>query len=58
MKIAVLVVSASLAVMSETTQQQVFEMLTSGDDGRVCRDIPDSACREEAGNFFTHVASL
>ncbi|CAN0599700.1 unnamed protein product, partial [Laminaria digitata] len=44
--------------MSETTQQQVFEMLTSGDDGRVCRDIPDSACREEAGNFFTHVASL
>jgi len=57
-KIAVLVVSASLAVMSETTQQQVFEMLTSGDDGRVCRDIPDSACREEAGNFFTHVASL
>ena len=44
--------------MSESTQQKVFEMLTSGDEGRVCKDIPDSACRDEAGNFFTHVASL
>lgn len=49
---------ATLRVMSENTQELVFEMLTSGDDGRVCKDIPDSACKEEAGNFFTHVTSL
>ena len=44
--------------MAENTQELVFEMLTSGDEGRVCKDIPDSACKEEAGNFFTHVTSL
>ena len=44
--------------MSENTRELVFEMLTSGNDGRVCKDIPDSACKEEAGNFLTHVTSL
>ena len=44
--------------MAENTQELVFEMLTSGDEGRVRKDIPDSACKEEAGNFFTHVTSL
>lgn len=33
-------------------------MLTSEDDGRVCRDIPDSACHEQPRNFLTHVVSL
>ncbi|MEE2527190.1 hypothetical protein V0U79_12505 [Hyphobacterium sp. HN65] len=28
------------------------------DDGRACTDIPESACREEAGNFFRHVGAL
>ena len=49
---------AILRFMAENTQELVFEMLTSGDEGRVCKDIPDSACKEEAGNFFTHVTSL
>jgi hypothetical protein len=44
--------------MSQTTVEAAFEMLTGDDDGRVCRDIPDSACRELPENFFRHVSSL
>ncbi|RAN37797.1 hypothetical protein HY11_07895 [Hyphomonas pacifica] len=33
-------------------------MLTSGDEGRVCKDIPESACNEESGNFLKHITSL
>ena len=35
-----------------------FEAVVMDDEGRACRDIPDSACREESGNFFRHVGSL
>ncbi len=37
---------------------RAFEMLTGEDDGRVCADIPDIACRAQPRSFFTHVASL
>lgn len=37
---------------------RAFAILTSEDEGRVCRDIPDSACREEPRSFLTHVVSL
>ncbi len=37
---------------------QAYQMLTSEDDGRVCRDIPDSACHHQPKNFFTHALSL
>lgn len=44
---------------SETsTLDRVYRLLTSEDDGRVCKDIPDSACDDQPGNFFTHVTSL
>ena len=33
-------------------------MLASDDDGRVCRDIPESACNEQPRNFLVHVVSL
>ena len=36
----------------------VYEILTSEDDGRVCRDIPESACKVQPRNFFVHVFSL
>ena len=36
----------------------VYEMLTSEDDGRVCKDIPDAACKEQPGNFVRHIAAL
>ncbi|KCZ88290.1 hypothetical protein [Hyphomonas johnsonii] len=44
--------------MGRTTHDIVFEMLTSGDDGRVCKDIPEAACAEEARSFTTHVLAL
>lgn len=42
----------------EALNKAVYEMLTSEDDGRVCKDIPDSACNEQPGNFVRHVISL
>ncbi len=36
----------------------VYAMLASEDDGRVCRDIPESACHEQPRNFLVHVLSL
>ncbi|WP_193369428.1 MFS transporter [Pelagibius marinus] len=42
----------------EETQQAVYELLTSEDDGRVCRDIPEEACDEQPQNFTKHVISL
>ncbi|MBT8472962.1 MAG: MFS transporter [Marinicaulis sp.] len=35
-----------------------FEAIAIDDHGRVCKEIPESACQEEAGNFFTHVSAL
>jgi hypothetical protein len=35
-----------------------FEAIAIDDDGRTCADIPESACRDEAGNFFAHVTAL
>ena len=36
----------------------VYEMLTGEDDGRVCRDIPDSAGNDQPRNFLLHVLAL
>lgn len=41
-----------------TLKERVYLALTSEDDGRVCRDIPDSACNDQPRNFLIHVASL
>lgn len=41
-----------------TTLDAAFQAIVIDDEGRACRDIPDSACREEPRNFFTHVTSL
>jgi len=46
------------AAMADSTRELVFQMLTSGDDGRVCKDIPEALCNEEARNFTTHVMAL
>lgn len=42
----------------DTTLDKAFQALIIDDEGRACRDIPDSACNEEPRNFFTHVGSL
>ena len=44
--------------MAKTPSELIHELLTSEDDGRVCRDIPEEACAEQPGNFVKHIASL
>lgn len=44
--------------MAQTISAAVYDALTSEDDGRVCKDIPEAACREQPGNFVKHVLSL
>ncbi|VWX60758.1 MFS transporter [Sphingorhabdus sp. 109] len=43
---------------SKSTTQKAFQAITIDDEGRVCADIPESACNQEPGNFFKHVGSL
>ena len=38
--------------------RDLYDLLTGDEDARVCRDIPDAACREQPGNFFVHLGSL
>lgn len=35
-----------------------YEALSGDDDGRVCRDIPDAACKAQPGNFLRHATAL
>ncbi len=44
--------------MAQTISAAVYDALTSEDDGRVCKDIPEAACREQPDNFVKHVLSL
>ncbi|PHR21853.1 MAG: MFS transporter [Sphingopyxis sp.] len=43
---------------SRTTTDMAFQAIVIDDEGRVCADIPESACQEEPGNFFKHVGAL
>lgn len=38
--------------------ERAYGILTGDDEGRVCRDIPESACNEQPRNFMIHVTSL
>lgn len=42
----------------ETTVEQVYQAINSGDDGRVCKDIPEQACDHQPKNVSTHIVSL
>jgi len=42
----------------ESAAQLAWDLLTSEDDGRVCKDIPESACNDQPKNFVTHVGAL
>ncbi|AKH99799.1 hypothetical protein IMCC20628_01082 [Hoeflea sp. IMCC20628] len=46
--------------MAEVSERMrdAFEAVAIDDEGRACRDIPDSVCHEEPRNFFVHVGSL
>lgn len=50
--------TANTAPNDGSLKQAVYEVLTSEDDGRVCRDIPESACVDQPRNFMVHVFSL
>lgn len=43
---------------SRTTTEKAFQSIIIDDEGRACADIPESACRQEPGNFFKHVGAL
>ena len=36
---------------------ELYETLTGDEDARVCKDIPDAACRVQPANFFVHLVS-
>lgn len=48
----------SMSDFEKSTVDKAYAMLASEDDGRLCRDIPESACNDQPRNFLTHVASL
>jgi len=41
-----------------STFERIRQQIAIDDVGRVCRDIPESACKEEPRNFLKHVISL
>jgi len=43
--------------MSGTLLDDLYTKLVNDEDARVCREIPDSACREVPRNFFLLIAS-
>lgn len=43
---------------SRSTTEKAFQSIIIDDEGRACADIPESACKQEPGNFFTHVGAL
>jgi len=40
-----------------TPARQLYAVLTGDEDARACKDIPDSACRDQPANFFLHLLS-
>ncbi len=43
---------------ARSTTEKAFQSIIIDDEGRACADIPESACRQEPGNFFKHVGAL
>ncbi len=39
-------------------RRDAYDLLTGDDEARVCKDIPDDACREQPKNFFIHGTAL
>jgi hypothetical protein len=38
--------------------EKIFIAIRSDDEGRVCKDIPESACKEQPQNILRHILSL
>lgn len=41
----------------EGLERDIYDLLTGDEDARVCRDIPDEACRTQPGNFLRMLIS-
>lgn len=50
--------SASTEPPLARASNQLYETLVGDERAQVCRDIPESACQQQAGNFGRHLASL
>ncbi|SUZ31618.1 hypothetical protein ROE7235_01368 [Roseibaca ekhonensis] len=44
--------------MTRPAVQTAYDMLSSEDEGRVCRDISDAACKVQPGSFLRHALAL
>lgn len=44
------------ATEPRSATERAYQLLV-GDEVRLCQDIPDSACREQPGNFFRHLGA-
>ena len=44
--------------MATDIKKNLYELLTGDEEARVCKDIPEEACRHQPRNFLTHVVSL
>ncbi|MDX1647383.1 MAG: MFS transporter [Longimicrobiales bacterium] len=44
--------------MAHPATERAYAIVASDDEGRVCKDIPESLCDEQPSNFFRHVFSL
>ena len=44
--------------MSRDFGESLYDVLTGDEEGRACRDIPESACREQPRNFLLQASSL
>ncbi len=43
---------------SGSVSQSLYDLLTGDEDARVCKDIDDSACREQPRSYLVHLGSL
>lgn len=47
--------STSVPVKAERSLGWLYDQITGDEDARVCKDIPDAACRHQPRNFFAYL---
>jgi len=47
--------STRLEATAREAKEQLYNRITGDEDARVCKDIPDSACRHQPHNFFGYL---
>ncbi len=49
---------ARMSRASSALLTRLYDLATGDEDARVCRDIPDDACRHQPRNYFVHIVAL